>query len=69
MPKLKSNRGVVKRLKATGGGKIRRRRVGKSHLLTGEARGGKRKKRLPALVSKADQKRIMQLAPYLDKMN
>ncbi|HEY8370379.1 MAG TPA: 50S ribosomal protein L35 [Thermodesulfobacteriota bacterium] len=68
MPKLKSNRGVVKRLKVTGGGRIRRRRVGKSHLLTGEARKGKRKKRLPALVSKADHRRVMQLAPYLDKM-
>jgi large subunit ribosomal protein L35 len=69
MPKLKNNRGAVKRLKVTGGGKIRRRKAGKSHLLTGEARGGKRKKRAGALVSKADHKRIMQLAPYLDKMD
>ncbi len=68
MPKLKSNRGVIKRLKATGGGKVRRRKAGKSHLLTGEARGGKRKKRAGALVSKQDHKHIMQLAPYLDKM-
>lgn len=68
MPKLKSNRGVIKRLKATGGGKIRRRKAGKSHLLTGESRGGKRKKRAGALVSKQDHKHIMQLAPYLDKM-
>lgn len=69
MPKLKSNRGAVKRLKATGGGKIRRRKTGLRHLLTGEARGGKRKKGGPALVSKSDYKRVMQLAPYLDKMD
>lgn len=69
MPKLKSNRGVIKRVKATGGGKITRRKVGKSHLLTGEARGGKRKKRSSTLVSKADHKRVMHQAPYLDKMD
>jgi large subunit ribosomal protein L35 len=68
MPKLKSNRGVIKRLKVTGGGKIRRRKVGKSHLLTGEARKGKRKMRKGALVDKTEQRRIMRLAPYLDKM-
>jgi large subunit ribosomal protein L35 len=68
MPKLKSNRGVVKRLKVTGGGKVRRRKVGKSHLLTGERRKGKRHMRRAELVDKTDRKRITQLAPYLDKM-
>jgi len=52
----------------TGGGKIRRRKVGKSHLLTGETRKGKRKMRKGALVDKTEQRRIMRLAPYLDKM-
>lgn len=68
MPKLKSNRGVVKRVKVTGSGKVARRRTGKSHLLTGKARGRKRRMRRPALASKPDARRIMQLAPYLDKM-
>jgi large subunit ribosomal protein L35 len=69
MPKLKSNRGAVKRLKVTGSGKIRRRKTGKSHLLTGKARGAKRKMRGGSLVSKQDHKHVMQLAPYLDKMD
>jgi large subunit ribosomal protein L35 len=68
MPKLKSHRGILKRVKITGGGKIRRRKVGKSHLLTGEDRKLKRKLRRGALVDKTEQKRVMQLAPYLDKM-
>ncbi|MEE9221665.1 MAG: 50S ribosomal protein L35, partial [candidate division NC10 bacterium] len=38
MPKLKTHRGAAKRLKVTGSGKIRRRKAGKSHLLTGKGR-------------------------------
>jgi large subunit ribosomal protein L35 len=68
MPKIKSNRGAVKRVKVTASGKVARRRTGKSHLLTGKTRGRKRKMRSPALASKPDKRRLMQLAPYLDKM-
>lgn len=67
MPKLKSNRGAMKRFKVTGGGKIRRQRTGRRHLLTGKARGAKRKTRKSALVHGRDEKLIRQLAPYLDK--
>ncbi len=68
MPKLKSNRGAVKRLKVTGGGKIVRRKTGRRHLLTGKTTSAKRKMRKGALVHKRDEKLIRQLAPYLDKM-
>ncbi|HWP35152.1 MAG TPA: 50S ribosomal protein L35 [Thermodesulfobacteriota bacterium] len=65
MPKLKSNRGAVKRFRVTGGGKIRRRRAGHSHLLTGKSRRRKRRQRTPAIVDARDARLIRQLAPYL----
>ena len=44
MPKMKSHKGARKRFKITGGGKVRRRRAFKSHILT--KKGPKRKRRL-----------------------
>lgn len=63
MPKMKSNRGAAKRLRATGGGKIRRRRANKSHILTKKTTKRKRRLRHPTLVSKADEKRVRKLIP------
>jgi large subunit ribosomal protein L35 len=44
MPKLKSHRGAAKRFSLTGGGKIRRNRANKSHILT--KKNAKRGRRL-----------------------
>ena len=44
MPKQKTHRGAAKRFKITGGGKVRRRRSGHSHMLTKKTT--KRKRRL-----------------------
>ncbi|MFH1038738.1 MAG: 50S ribosomal protein L35 [PVC group bacterium] len=44
MPKLKSKKGIRKRIKVTKGGKVQIKRAGKSHLLTTKNR--KRKRRL-----------------------
>ncbi|HEX7216981.1 MAG TPA: 50S ribosomal protein L35 [Methylomirabilota bacterium] len=65
MPKMKTKRAAAKRLKATGTGKLKRRRGWKRHKL--EAKGPKRKRRLgkPTLVSKADEPRLRALVPYL----
>ncbi|HEU4439668.1 MAG TPA: 50S ribosomal protein L35 [Methylomirabilota bacterium] len=65
MPKMKTKRAAAKRLKATGTGKLKRRRGWKRHKL--EAKGPKRKRRLgkPTLVSKADEPRLRPLVPYL----
>ena len=61
MPKMKSHRGAAKRFKITPTGKIKRRNAFMNHML--EKKSSKRKRRLnsPALVSKADEKRIRRL--------
>jgi len=58
MPKLKSNRGAMKRFKVTGTGKIKRFKAGKSHILTKKNRKTKRNLRTAALVSVADEHRV-----------
>ena len=61
MPKMKSHRGAAKRFKITPTGKIKRRNAFMNHIL--EKKTSKRKRRLnsPAVVSKADEKRIKRL--------
>lgn len=58
MPKIKSNRGAMKRFKVTGTGKIKRHKAGKSHILTKKSRKTKRNLRDATLVSAADAKRV-----------
>lgn len=61
MPKMKSNRGAVKRFKKTATGKFKRSRAYKGHLLTKKTSSRKRKLRKTGTVAKADQKRIERL--------
>ncbi|TDI83961.1 MAG: 50S ribosomal protein L35 [Caldithrix sp.] len=58
MPKLKSNRGAMKRFKVTGTGKIKRHKAGKSHILTKKNRKRKRSLRAATLISAADTSRV-----------
>ncbi|MCH9008658.1 MAG: 50S ribosomal protein L35 [Calditrichaeota bacterium] len=58
MPKLKSNRGAMKRFKVTGTGKIKRHKAGKSHILTKKNRKRKRSLRAATLISAADASRV-----------
>ena len=64
MPKMKTHRGAAKRFKATGSGKLRRRRANHSHILT--KKSSKRKRRLAQEtgVHPVDAKRISRLLPY-----
>ena len=61
MPKQKTHRGAAKRFKLTGTGKIRRRRVNRSHLL--EKKPSTRTRRLdrPAEVTGGQKKQIQRL--------
>ncbi|HWH04579.1 MAG TPA: 50S ribosomal protein L35 [Gemmatimonadales bacterium] len=61
MPKMKSKRALQKRVKISGSGKIRRHRAFKSHILTKKHPKRKRRLRQGAMVSHADQKRLMRL--------
>lgn len=65
MPKLKTRKAAAKRFRATGSGKIKRRKAYKSHLL--EHKSSTRKNRLskPALVSEQDDNNVRLMLPYL----
>ncbi|MFW6050201.1 MAG: 50S ribosomal protein L35 [Myxococcota bacterium] len=64
MPKMKTNRAANKRFRATGTGKIRRGKAGKSHLMRGKPANRLRKLKKNDLVDPADEKRIKRLIPY-----
>ncbi|MDI9541236.1 MAG: 50S ribosomal protein L35 [Bacillota bacterium] len=58
MPKMKTKRGLAKRVKVTGTGKLKRGRAYTSHLAPRKTQKQKRQLRKAALVSKSDYKRI-----------
>ena len=61
MPKMKTHSGAKKRFRKTAKGKLRARHAMTSHML--EHKSAKRKRRLgrPAVISKADEKRVREL--------
>lgn len=61
MPKQKTKRTAAKRFKVTGGGRVRRRRAMKSHILTKKTPKRKRRLRKGTLASHADERRLMRL--------
>ncbi|HMA99228.1 MAG: 50S ribosomal protein L35 [Wenzhouxiangella sp.] len=65
MPKMKSNRGAAKRFRATGSGRIKRKRAFHSHILTKKDTKRKRRLRSTTLISKADEKAVRQMLPKL----
>ena len=65
MPKMKSNRGAAKRFRATGSGKIKRKRANHSHILTKKDTKRKRRLRSTVMVAKADEKGIRKMLPNL----
>jgi large subunit ribosomal protein L35 len=65
MPKIKTNSGAAKRFRKTGTGRIRRSKAFTSHILTKKTTKRKRNLRQSTLVSRADEKNISRLIPYL----
>ncbi len=65
MPKLKTKKSAAKRFRATGTGKIMRRKAFLNHLL--EHKGSKRKCRLAkaAVVNESDAENVRLMLPYL----
>jgi large subunit ribosomal protein L35 len=61
MPKMKTNRGAAKRFKKTANGKIKYKRMNKSHILTKKKSGRKRKLKQSGLISKADINRVRRM--------
>lgn len=64
MPKMKSNSGAKKRFKVTGSGKIKRKKAGKSHILTKKSSKRKRNLGKDTLVHSTNEKAIRKLLPY-----
>ncbi len=65
MPKLKTRKSAAKRFRATGSGKIMRRKAFKSHLL--QHKPTKRKSRLSkaVVVHEHDEENVRLMLPYL----
>lgn len=65
MPKLKTRKAAAKRFRATGSGKIVRRKAYKNHLL--QHKSSERKRRLSqlTLVHERDEDNVRLMLPYL----
>ncbi|MFN3966809.1 MAG: 50S ribosomal protein L35 [Endomicrobiia bacterium] len=64
MPKLKTHSGAKKRFKVTSKGKIKYKKAGLRHLLTGMSSNRGRKLRKPSILNKSEQKIIARCIPY-----
>ncbi|MEA5470030.1 MULTISPECIES: 50S ribosomal protein L35 [unclassified Spirulina] len=66
MPKLKTRRAAAKRFRATGTGKIRRRKANKNHLLDHKS-AERTRRRLSnlSLVHESDEKNVHLMMPYM----
>jgi len=65
--KLKTHKGLAKRIKVTKNGKIKKRRAFRSHLLTNKSKKRKRKFAKMYTVNKVENKKIKKLLPYNKK--
>ena len=64
MPKMKTHRGLAKRVKVTGTGKFKRHHAYCSHILASKSPKRKRNLRKAAIVTPADAKVFKDLPPY-----
>ena len=65
MPKLKSHSGAKKRFSLTGTGKIKRKKQGARHILTGKPAGRMRHLKKSGTLNKVDTKMIRTILPYI----
>lgn len=61
MPKMKSHRGLAKRVKVTGSGKLKRSHCYTSHRFHGKTKKQRRHLAKPGLVNSTDYKRIKEM--------
>ncbi len=64
MPKLKTHRGAAKRFWITGTGKVKHKKAGIRHLLTGMDSGRGRQARKSHYLNKVDSAVVKKLLPY-----
>ena len=63
MPKMKTHRATAKRLRITGGGRVRRGSAGLNHMMRGKPARRRRALRKNQMVDAADVKRFKRLLP------
>jgi large subunit ribosomal protein L35 len=64
MPKIKTHRGAAKRFRVTAGGKFKRSKAYKRHILTSKTAKRKRQLDQDTLVSDGDLARVRLMLPY-----
>lgn len=64
MPKLKTHKGLAKRIKITKNGKFKKRRSSRSHLREKKSAKNKRRYRRMETLSIKDKKSVKKLLPY-----
>jgi large subunit ribosomal protein L35 len=65
MPKLKTRKAAAKRFRATGNGKIVRRKAFKNHILEKKSASRKRNLSKMAVVNERDEENVRLMLPYL----
>lgn len=65
MPKLKTKKSLLKRIKITAKGRLKRRRASRSHLLSKKSPKRKRSLKKSSFLVSEDKKRLKKLLPYL----
>ncbi|MCL2932604.1 MAG: 50S ribosomal protein L35 [Trichodesmium sp. MAG_R03] len=65
MPKLKTRKAAARRFKATGSGKIKRRKAFKSHLLEHKSSNRKSDLSKMTLVHETNEENVRLMLPYL----
>jgi large subunit ribosomal protein L35 len=64
MPKMKTHSGAKKRFRVTGNKKVKYKKPGQRHLMTGDSGNQNRKSKKALWVHTSDMERIKQLLPY-----
>ena len=64
MPKIKTRKSASKRFNVTGGGKIKRAKAGKNHILNKKDRKTKRNLRHGGYVSEQEARNVRTMIPY-----
>jgi large subunit ribosomal protein L35 len=65
MPKMKTKSAAAKRFKATGSGKLKRKRCGLRHILEKRSQKSKKRAGKTDYVHGADMKRVKTMLPYV----
>lgn len=64
MPKIKTHRGAAKRFNFTKGGKVKRAKAYKSHILTKKSTKRLRGLRQTGYIAECEAKKVRELIPY-----